>query len=154
MTLCSSCYIQKDEKTLMLYRNKKEKDINKNKYIGLGGRFEAGESPEECLVREIEEEAGVRLTSYRLRGIVTFVSEGASDPLYMYFYTADEYEGDIKEECDEGELCWVPTARIEELDLWEGDHLLWKWIKADEGIFSAKFVYEGDKMVEHQVNFY
>ncbi len=152
--LCTECYIQKDGKTLMLYRNKKEKDINKNKWIGLGGKFEAGESPEECLVREIKEEAGVMLTNYCFRGTVTFVMEdGEDEPIYMFIYTADSYEGTIGV-CDEGELRWIDTDKIEELELWEGDRLFWPWLKSEKGFFSAKFVYQGDKLIEHQEKFY
>ena len=153
MLLCTECYLQKDGKTLMLYRNKKENDINKNKYIGLGGRFEYGETPEECVVREIHEEAGLALTSFRFRGTVTFLAKNEDLLIYMFVFTADGFTGEIKE-CDEGELRWVDTDRIEELDLWEGDHLLWQWLKADEGFFNGKFVYEGDKLIEHQVRFY
>ena len=154
MILCAECYLQKDGKTLMLYRNKKENDINKDKYIGVGGRFEYGESPEECLVREVYEETGVKLKSYRFRGTATFLKvDDDSEPIYIFFFTADEYEGEITS-CDEGELHWVDTDKIEELDLWEGDHLVWKWLKADDGIFSAKFVYDGDKLTTHQVRFY
>ncbi|MCL2719388.1 MAG: 8-oxo-dGTP diphosphatase [Lachnospiraceae bacterium] len=153
MILCTECYIQKNGKTLMLYRNKKKNDINKNKYIGLGGRFEMGESPEECLVREVKEEAGVTLTNYRFRGTITFLSNKISEPIYIFFFTADEYEGEIKD-CDEGELHWVETGQIEGLNLWEGDYLIWKWLKADKGIFNGKLVYDGDKLMEHQVKIY
>ena len=152
--LCTECYIQKDGKTLMLYRNKKKKDINKNKWIGLGGKFEPGESPEECLLREVKEEAGVMLTNYRLRGIVTFVMvDDESEPIYMFIYTADSYEG-VVGTCDEGELQWVDTDKIEELELWEGDRLFWPWLKEEAGFFSAKFVYKGDTLMEHQVEFH
>lgn len=154
MTLCTECYIQRDGKTLMLYRNKKENDVNKNKYIGIGGRFEAGESPEECLLREVYEEVGVRLTGFRFRGTVTFLSVSGKDEIfYIFFFTADGYSGEIGD-CDEGELYWVETDKIGELDIWEGDHLVWKWLNADEGVFNAKFVYDGDKLVENHVWFY
>lgn len=156
MVLCTECYIQENGKTLMLHRNKKEKDINQNKYIGLGGRFEYGESPEECLVREIKEEAGVTLTSFRFRGTITFLQENEVENeklFYIFFFTADEYEGEIRD-CDEGELHWVETERIAELNLWEGDHLIWEWLKADEGIFSGKLIYDGEKLMKHQVRFY
>jgi 8-oxo-dGTP diphosphatase len=138
----------------MLYRNKKKNDINRNKYIGLGGKFEPGETPEECLVREVYEEAGVTLTSYRFRGVITFIStKGASDMFCIFVFTADQYTGEFKD-CDEGELCWVDTERIEELDLWEGDHQLWKWLNADKGFFSGKFVYDGEDLIDHSVKFY
>lgn len=137
----------------MLYRNKKEADINKNKWIGLGGKFEVGESPEECLLREVREEAGVLLTGYRLRGTITFVAGDGSEPLLIFIYTADAYEGTVGT-CEEGELKWVDTDRIEELNLWEGDRLFWSWLKAESGFFSAKFTYCRDDLTEHQVRFY
>ena len=155
MILCTECYIQTKGQTLMLHRCKKENDINEGKYIGLGGRFEAGESPEECLLREIREEAGVTLTDYRFRGTITFVTLGKEDEsIYMFVYTAGHYSGEIKEDCDEGELHWVATERIGELNLWEGDRLLWQWLGADEGFFNAKFVYDGESLVEHHVRMY
>ena len=153
MILCTECYLQKNGKTLMLLRNKKENDINKDKFIGLGGRFEYGETPEECVIREVKEEAGVLLTSFRYRGMVTFSSNENAGPIYIFFFTADGFEGEIKE-CNEGELHWVPTERIEELNLWEGDRLLWQWLKADMGIFSGKFVYDGDRLSDYEVRFY
>lgn len=138
----------------MLYRNKKKNDINQNKWIGLGGKLEPGESPEQCLVREIQEEAGVLLTSYRLRGILTFVTkEVQAEPYCIFIYTADRFEG-IVGSCPEGELEWVDNDRIEELELWEGDRLFWSWLKADKGLFSARFVYREDTLAEYQVHFY
>lgn len=154
MILCTECYLQEAGKTLMLYRNKKKNDINKNKWIGLGGKFEPGESPEECLVREIKEEAGVTLTGYRLRGILTFLAGEADQPYCIFIYTAHGYEGTVNPVCAEGELKWVDTAKIEELELWEGDRLFWSWLKADRGFFSAKFTYQGDVLTNHQVQFY
>jgi len=154
MILTTECYIQKDGQTLMLYRNKKEHDINKGKYIGVGGKFEPGESPEECLLREVKEEAGVTLTDFRLRGLVTFVMlDGSSEPIYMFVFTANGFTGEITE-CDEGELRWVDTDKLFTLGLWEGDKLFWRWLLEDERFFSAKFVYNGDVLVEHEEVFY
>ena len=154
MILATECYIQRENQILMLYRNKKKNDINKGKYIGLGGKFEYGESPEQCLIREIKEEVGVILTNYRLRGIVTFVMlDGASEPIYMFVYTAYGFTGEISA-CDEGELHWIDKDKILTLDLWEGDRLFWRWLLEDERFFSAKFVYNGNILVEHQEEFY
>ncbi|MCL2254456.1 MAG: 8-oxo-dGTP diphosphatase [Lachnospiraceae bacterium] len=154
MILCTECYIQKDDKTLMLYRNKKENDINKNKYIGIGGRFEHGESPEECLIREVFEETGLTLTCFEFRGMITFLTvNNECEPIYMFVFTADGFSGEVKD-CDEGELHWVETERIEELNLWEGDHLMWKWLKGDDGVFSGKFVYDGNDLADDWVKFY
>jgi 8-oxo-dGTP diphosphatase len=153
MILCSECYIQKDGKTLMLLRNKKENDINAGKCIGIGGRFERGESPEDCLLREVQEEAGVTLTSFRFRGTITFVYDD-DEAIIIFVFTADGYSGELLKECDEGELLWVETDKITELPLWEGDRLLWKWLIADEGFFNAKFVYDKGVFVGHEVRIY
>jgi len=152
--LATECYIQRENQILMLYRNKKQNDINKGKYIGLGGKFEYGESPEQCLLREIKEEAGVTLTDYRLRGIVTFIMlDGSSEPIYMFVYTAGGFTGEISA-CDEGELHWVDKDKILSLDLWEGDKLFWRWLLEDKRFFSAKFIYNENTLVEHQETFY
>lgn len=112
------CYLQKDGKWLMLYRNKKKNDINAGKYIGVGGHVEDGESPDECIVREVFEETGYRLTDYRARGLITFVMNDVVE--YTVLYTADDFEGEEKI-CDEGDLVWVEADRVLELPLWEGD---------------------------------
>jgi 8-oxo-dGTP diphosphatase len=154
MILCTECYIQQDGKTLMLYRNKKKNDINQGKWIGLGGKFEFGESPEECLIREVREEAGVTVMDYKLRGILTFkMMEKPKEPLYIFVFTASAYEGEIGE-CDEGTLKWIENDKILDLQLWEGDRLFWQWILQDKGLFSANFKYENDKLIEHEVVFY
>ena len=115
------CYIEHDGKYLMLYRNKKENDINEGKWIGVGGHFEGTESPDECLIREVKEETGLTIFSYQFRGIITFIPKpGVVE--YMCLYTADGYKGELKE-CDEGELRWVKKSEIENLNLWEGDRL-------------------------------
>lgn len=152
MVLCTECYIQQHNQTLMLYRNKKKNDINQGKWIGLGGKFEPGESPEQCLLREIREEAGVTLTDYRLRGITTFVAQ-ESDPMYLFVYTAGAYEGEIGV-CDEGTLSWIDNDKIHALSLWEGDRLLWQWLLTDERFFSARFEYNGEVLAQHSVTFY
>ena len=139
------CYIEHDGKYLMLYRNKKENDINKGKWIGVGGHFEGAESPEECLVREVKEETGLTIFSYCFRGIVTFVPK-PGEAEYMCLYTADGYRGEIKE-CDEGELKWVSKSAIEELNLWEGDRLFLELLKRETPFFSLKLEYDGDKLI-------
>ncbi len=157
--LCSECYIQKDNKTLMLHRTKKKNDINHEKWIGVGGKFEAGESPEECLLREVKEEAGVTLTSYRMRGVITFVVLGdegegkLADEILIFVFTADGFTGDIIE-CDEGDLSWIDNDKILDLNLWEGDRVFWEWLLSDKPFFSAKFTYRGDKMLGCDVKFH
>lgn len=137
--LTTLCYIEKDEKYLMLHRISKEKDINKDKWIGVGGHFEGEESPEECLLREVYEETGFTLTAYQFRGIVTFCSEGTPAE-YMCLYTADGFEGELKE-CDEGNLEWVEKNKLEELNLWDGDVLFLDLLQRNVPFFSLKLCY-------------
>ncbi|MCI9593945.1 MAG: 8-oxo-dGTP diphosphatase [Lachnospiraceae bacterium] len=135
------CYIEHDEKYLMLHRTIKKNDINKDKWIGVGGHFEEGESPEECVCREVKEETGYTLTSYRFRGLVTFLSgDGVTE--YMSLFTADGFEGEAIP-CDEGELEWVPIKQIEQLNLWEGDKIFLRLLAEESPFFSLKLVYDG-----------
>lgn len=150
MKFTTLCYIEKEDNYLMLHRVKKENDANKDKWIGLGGKFEQGESPEDCLLREIKEETGLTLTNYRFRGIVTFISDQWEDE-YMCLYTADEYEGSIGS-CKEGELEWVRKEKINELNLWEGDRLFLDLLAEDAPFFSLKLVYQGESLVEAVLN--
>ncbi len=144
--LTTLCYIEKDDCYLMLHRIKKENDINKDKWIGIGGHFEDRESPEECLLREVKEETGLTLTSYRFRGIVTFVTETGLFE-YMCLYTADGFEGELLD-CDEGTLEWVPKSKLKELNLWQGDYIFLRLLEEREEFFSLKLVYEGDVLQE------
>lgn len=140
--LTTLCYIEKDDQYLMLHRVSKKNDINKDKWIGIGGHFEEGESPEECLLREAKEETGLTLTSYRFRGIVTFCSEGYPTE-YMCLFTADGFEGTLKE-CDEGKLEWVEKNKIGSLNLWDGDLLFFDLLWRDVPFFSLKLCYRKD----------
>ncbi len=150
MRLTTLCYIEKDNKYLMLHRVYKKNDINKNKWIGVGGHFENRESPEECLLREVKEETGLELKRYRFRGIVTFIADDYPTE-YMCLYTADEFEGEMTE-CDEGVLQWVDKNKIEKLELWEGDKIFLKLLRDEEPFFSLKLVYEGNRLTEHYLN--
>ena len=152
MKLTTLCYIEKDDCYLMLHRTKKEKDENYDKWIGVGGKFEVGESPEECLLREVEEETGLSLLSYEFRGLVTFVSNEWGTE-YMHLFTADAYKGKIKS-CEEGELVWVPKNHIESLKLWEGDKVFLTLLKEEKSFFSLKLVYEGEKLAEQELKIY
>ena len=137
--LSTLCYMEKDGKYLMLHRTVKKNDVNKDKWIGVGGHFEADESPEECLLREVREETGYRLTSWRFRGIVTFVSgDGVTE--YMHLFTADGFEGEPIL-CDEGQLEWVDISRVWNLNIWEGDKIFFRLIDENEPFFSLKLVY-------------
>ena len=149
--LSTLCYIEKDRKYLMLHRTVKENDINKDKWIGVGGHFEADESREECLIREVREETGYTLTSYRYRGIVTFVS-GNGITEYMSLFTADGFEGE-ETDCDEGELEWVDIDRIHELNIWEGDKIFFRLMEEECDFFSLKLVYDGqDQLISASLN--
>ncbi len=145
--LSTLCYIEQDGKYLMLHRTVKENDINKDKWIGVGGHFEKGESPEECLLREVWEETGYTLTSWRYRGIVTFVY-GEDVVEYMSLYTADGFTG-TPIACDEGELEWVEKSKIGELELWEGDRIFFELLENEQPFFSLKLVYNTDDVLEY-----
>ena len=140
-------FIEQDGKYLMLHRTVKENDINKDKWIGVGGHFEKGESPEECLLREVWEETGYTLTSWRYRGIVTFVY-GEDVVEYMSLYTADGFTG-TPIACDEGELEWVEKSKIGELELWEGDRIFFELLENEQPFFSLKLVYNTDDVLEY-----
>ncbi len=144
------CYIEKDDKYLMLHRIKKENDVNKDKWIGVGGHFEEGESPEDCLLREVYEETGLKLTEYKVRGHITFVSNEWGTE-YMWLFTASAYEGEIKS-CDEGELCWVSKAAVYELPIWEGDKIFFELLETEQSFFTLKLIYEGEKLVKTVIN--
>lgn len=147
MEITTLCYIEKDNKYLMLKRVKKKEDINKGKWIGVGGHFEEGESPEECVCREVLEETGLRLKSYKARGILTFV-QNKTFTEYIWLFTADEYEGELIE-CDEGILEWIDKDKLSELELWEGDRIFLELLNTQEEFFPLKLEYEGDKLVKY-----
>lgn len=145
--LTTLCYIERDNKYLMMHRVKKENDINKDKWIGVGGHFEKDESPEECLLREVKEETGLTLTSYHFRGLITFISDQWNTE-YMCLYTADGYEGELVSDCSEGTLEWVDKRQLKELNLWEGDYIFLDLLEKREDFFSLKLRYEGDDLKE------
>lgn len=146
MRLTTLCYIEKDGAYLMLHRTKKENDENHDKWIGVGGKFEDGESPEECVLREVKEETGLLLTDYQFRGIVTFVSD-QWETEYMHLFTASGYEGEIGT-CDEGTLEWVKKSDILQLNLWEGDRLFLERLNESRDFFSLKVQYQGEHLVK------
>ena len=140
------CYIENENNEyLMLHRVKKKGDMNQDKWLGVGGKFEDGESPDECLLREVREETGLTLTDYRYRAVVTFVSDEWGTE-YMHLFTATGYSGEIKE-CDEGNLEWVPKSRVQDLPIWEGDKLFFRLIDdRNSPFFSLKLRYEGETL--------
>ena len=144
MISSSLCYIERDGKYLMLHRVKKEVDANKDKWIGVGGRFEEGESPEDCVTREVMEETGLTLTDYAYRGIVTFVSDRWEGE-FMHLFTATGFEGEIKE-CDEGVLEWISKEELMKLPMWEGDKIFLDLIANPSPFFSLKLQYEGEHL--------
>jgi 8-oxo-dGTP diphosphatase len=150
--LTTLCYIEKDDKYLMLHRIKKENDLNHDKWIGIGGKFEADETPEECLLREAKEETGYTLTDYRFRGIITFLSDEWESE-YMHLFTATGFTGEPVP-CDEGELVWVPKKDLETLTLWEGDKIFLKLLQEDAPFFSLKLRYEGEHLAEQELKIY
>ena len=153
MKMTTLCYIEKEGKYLMLHRVQKHHDINAGKWIGVGGHVENGETPEECLLREVKEETGLVLTAYRLRGLVTFLSD-VCEPELMCVFTADAFDGEMIE-CDEGELAWVEKSDVLALPTWEGDRVfLERLLSGDERFFSIKLRYEGDKLVEKKITDY
>ena len=143
------CYIQKAGKYLMLHRTTKENDINKDKWIGIGGHFKQDESPEECICREVREETGYTLTSYRYRGIITFVSgEGITE--YMFLFTATDFEGEPVP-CDEGELEWIDTDQVWKMNIWAGDKIFFRLLDDEEAFFSLKLIYNKNGNLEQAV---
>ena len=148
--LTTLCYIENKGAYLMLHRISKKNDVNKDKWIGVGGHFEGDESPEDCLLREAMEETGLLLTSYRFRGLVTFVSDKWGTE-YMCLYTADGFEGELTD-CDEGCLEWVPKSEIPNLNLWTGDLIFFRLLEENAPFFSLKLRYEGDRLAEWQLN--
>ncbi len=146
----SLCYIEKDNSYLMLHRIKKVNDINKDKWIGIGGHFEEGESPEECVKREVEEETGLVLKNPRYCGIVTFVSD-IYEGEYMHLFHATNFEGSVKE-CDEGWLEWVPIEKMNDLEHWQGDEIFLDLLQKKVPFFSLKLVYKKDQLMKAVLN--
>ena len=147
----SLCYITRGDEVLLLHRVKKENDLNRDKWIGFGGGFEDGESPEDCVLREVREETGLTLTSWRYRGIVTFVSDRWEGE-YMHLFTADGFEGEIIPDCNEGEIQWVRKKDFAALPQWEGDRIFLRLLEEDAPFFSLKLTYEGEKLTGAVLN--
>ena len=145
------CYIERDGSYLMLHRTKKQNDENKNKWVGIGGKFEPKESPEDCVRREVLEETGLTLTSFRFRGIVTFVSDEWEAAEYMHLFTADGFDGSLRA-CDEGDLAWIPIREVRKLPMWEGDAVFLDLLAQNEPFFSLKLVYQGERLAEAVLN--
>lgn len=149
MKITTLCYIENGGRTLMLHRTKKKNDQNAGKWIGVGGHLENGESPEDCLVREVMEETGLTLDTYAFRGIVTFVLGDETE--YMCLYTARTSNDELTS-CNEGELCWIENDKLDDLSMWEGDRIFFDLIRRGEPFFSLKLCYGGDKLISAVLN--
>lgn len=152
MKLATLCYVQKENKTLMLYRNKKENDYHEGKWNGLGGKFELGESPEDCAIREIKEEAGLTVKNLIMKGFITFPLFDEVDDWHVFLFVIDKFEGELIDS-PEGKLEWIENDKLSEINLWEGDKIFIQWLFEDK-FFSAKFNYENGKFVDYEVSFY
>lgn len=148
MLLTTMCYLRKNNQTLLLHRIKEKNDINSGKWIGVGGKMEKGECPEECMVREIKEETGLDAHHVVLRGIVTFPGIYYGQDEMMFVYTCDDFSGEVHE-CDEGVLEWIDNERIPSLPMWKGDYHFFEWLN-DHHIHSAKIVYQDDEVIEYK----
>lgn len=153
LKLGTLCYIEKDNKILLLHRIKKEHDVHEGKWIGVGGKIDQGESPEECIIREVKEETGLIIKAPFLRGVMTFPKFKDNEDWYVFLYTADNFTGDLID-CNEGILKWVDKEKVLKMPTWEGDLIFLKWVLEKRNFFSAKFVYENGKLVDHIENFY
>jgi 8-oxo-dGTP diphosphatase len=145
------CYILQGDQVLMLHRVKKKNDVNQDKWIGIGGGFEENESPDDCLLREVWEETGLRLKRWKCHGVVTFLTNGPWEGEYMYLFSADDFEGALKE-CDEGDLQWISRDSLMDLPQWEGDRIFLDLMWQDAPFFLLTLRYSGDKLVEAVLN--
>lgn len=150
--LATICYIDNGKELLMLHRNKKPNDVHEGKWIGVGGKLERGETPQECAAREILEETGLKAKPV-LKGVITFPEFTQDLDWYTYVFKVTEFEGELID-CNEGTLEWVPYDEVLSKPTWEGDHTFVEWLLEDKPFFSAKFVYDGDKLLDTQVDFY
>ena len=146
------CYIEKNDAYLMMHRTKKINDENHNKWVGIGGKFEFGETPYDCARREILEETGLVPDTLFYRGIITFVSDRYGTE-YMHLFTCNSFSGALKENCNEGELVWINKNEIYELPIWEGDKIFFRLIDKEEKFFSLKLVYEGEHLVSYNIEY-
>lgn len=152
MILATLCYIKQQGQTLMVHRDKKPNDMHLGKWNGLGGKFEPGESPEECVIREVREESGLEVRNPKLHGLLMFPNFKGDD-WYVFVFTAREFSGRLVEDSPEGKLEWIPDEKLNTLNLWESDQVFFPWLER-ERFFSAKFIYAGDEMKKYEVHFH
>lgn len=152
LRLATLCYVRSGGRTLMLYRNRKPNDYHEGKYNGLGGKVEPGESPEQCMKREVQEESGLIPLSWRLNGMITFPTFDGTNDWYVFVFTITEYEGELIDS-PEGELHWIADTDLDGLNLWEGDRVFLPWL-SEPGFFSARFVYDGPELLDWTADWY
>lgn len=152
MKLATLCYVRQDSKTLMIHRIKKINDMHQGKWNGLGGKFEPGESPEECAIREIYEESGLKVRNPELKGLLTFPGFANDEDWYAFVFVAHDFEGQMIDS-PEGVLSWIDNDKLNDLELWEGDRIFLKWLD-HSGFFSAKFNYKDGKFIDYEVVYY
>ncbi|MEY8462340.1 NUDIX hydrolase [Streptococcus merionis] len=152
--LATICYVDNGESFLLLHRNKKPNDVHEGKWIGVGGKFEAGESPEDCAKREILEETGLLATEMKLAGVITFPEFTPDNDWYTYVFRVTGFEGQLIEDCPEGELAWISYDQVLQQPTWEGDKTFLGWILDNKPFFSAKFSYKDNELVDEEVTFY
>ncbi len=146
MKMTTLCYPERNGQYLMIHRTKKEHDANRDKWMGVGGHFEMGESPEDCMRREVWEETGLTVTAFRYRGIVTFVSDEWPCE-YMHLFTCSDWTGEVKEDCNEGDLEWIDKRRLYDLTMWQGDRIFLELLDSNRPFFSLKLTYRGEELI-------
>ncbi len=146
------CYIEKDGAYLMMHRIKKENDVNRDKWVGIGGKFLKGETPTDCVLREVKEETGLTPTNLVYRGKINFISDKYPEEM-MHLFTATDFFGQLNPNCDEGELVWVQKSQVLSLPIWEGDKIFFKLLDENAPFFHLKLVYRGNQLIEHQIEF-
>ena len=154
MKLATLCYVinKKNNSTLMIHRVKKENDYHQGKWNGLGGKFELGESPEECATREIKEESGLTVKSITMKGFITFPLFDGKEDWYVFLFVTDNFKGELIDS-NEGDLAWIANEKLTEINLWDGDKIFIPWLFKDK-FFSAKFNYKNGEFIDHEVKFY
>ncbi len=154
MILATLCYVkdEKSKKILMLHRIKKKNDVHEGKWNGLGGKFEKGESPEDCVIREVKEESGLTIKNPQLKGFIAFPDFDGRNDWHVFVFVVDKFSGKLIDSA-EGKLEWIPYDKLLSLNLWEGDKIFIKWL-TQEKFFSAKFNYKNGKFKDYSVNFY
>ena len=153
MKLATLCFVEKDNQYLMMHRTKKLNDMHKGLWVGLGGKFEAGESPEECVIREVYEESGIKISNPKLRGILTFPNDFNYEDWYVFLFLADDFTGNLKQS-DEGDLAWVDKDKLDDLPMHEGDRYFIKLLQENKGLFSAKYNYDNGILKDYHVNYH